>query len=107
MHCLNRYLGRDIARLKRLYNTCSRETRPGKKRFAFYDYIYEVYAMHAQWRADLATCEIKRQIAHLFKAPLNADVHVLKLIIDALHRGSQDTEPLGPGAQVRLASTQA
>ena len=69
--------------LKRLYNTCSRETRPGKRRFGFYEYLYEVYAVHGQWRADLGMREIRRQIVHVTKAPLKADVHGLKLIIDA------------------------
>lgn len=75
----NHLIGREIARLKRLYNTCLLETRPGKKRFAFYDYLYEVYKTYDQWRADLGADEIKRQIG----TPLNSDQHLPKLIIDA------------------------
>ena len=72
-----------IARLKRLYETCSRESRPGKKRFAFYEYLYEVCVLHAQCRAGVGAGEIKRWIVGASKMPLKADVHVLKLLIDA------------------------
>jgi hypothetical protein len=60
---IRRQLGRDIGWLKRLYGNCSRQHQPGKKRFAFYEYLYQVYAMHAHWRTEAQ--------------------HLLKLIVDA------------------------
>ena len=83
MHSSNHKISRDIARLKRLYQMSLRETRPGKRRFAFYDYLYEVYAVHGQWRAGLKTPEIKEKIAAVSRAPLSSDQDPLKLIVDA------------------------
>jgi hypothetical protein len=53
--CSNHQFARDIGRLKRVYQMSLRETRSGKKRFAFYEYLYQVYAVHGHWRADIGT----------------------------------------------------
>jgi hypothetical protein len=74
---------RDITRLKRLYNTCVQENRPGKRRFAFYDYLYQVYAVYCKWRADFSTAEIKANLANELDARSETDVRALKLMIDA------------------------
>jgi hypothetical protein len=76
-------LSREFARLKRLYTECSRENRPGKRRFAFYEYLYEVYALHSSWRAAIGTSSFRAQIADLASRPMKPDQHLLKLIIDA------------------------
>jgi hypothetical protein len=68
--------------LKRLYAKCSRENHPGKKRFAFYEYLYQVYAMHAQWRTEARSSEVRKQISE-FCARSKLDQHMLKLMIDA------------------------
>jgi hypothetical protein len=66
-----------------LYARCSRENHPGKKRFAFYEYLYEVYAMHAHWRAQARVRKIKRHIADLVQVGSKPNQQVLKLMIDA------------------------
>jgi hypothetical protein len=76
-------LGREFARLKRLYTECSRENRPGKRRFAFYEYLYEVYALHSSWRAAIGTNHFRGQIADLASRPMKPDQHLLKLIVDS------------------------
>jgi hypothetical protein len=76
-------LSREFARLKRLYTECSRENRPGKKRFAFYEYLYEVYSFHSRWRAAIGPRNLRAQIFGLFSPPPKPDQYLLKLIIDA------------------------
>lgn len=83
MPCSDHQFARDIARLKRLYEKSLRETRPGRQRFAFYKFLYEVYAVHAHWRANLGMREIIRQIVDVTKTPLDLHQHLLKLIVDA------------------------
>jgi hypothetical protein len=80
---IRRQLGRDVDWLKRLYGNCSRQHQPGKKRFAFYEYLYQVYAMHAHWRARARVREIKGHIADLAQVRSRPNQHMLKLIIDA------------------------
>ena len=91
MLSIRRQLGRDIESLKRLYARCSRENHPGKKRFAFYEYLYEVYAMHAHWRAQARVREIKRHIADLVQVGSKPNQQVLKLMIDASCTADQKT----------------
>jgi hypothetical protein len=79
---IHRQLGRDFDSLKRLYAKCSRESHPGKKRFAFYEYLYQVYATHAQWRTAARSREVRKQISE-FCVRSKLDQHMLKLIIDA------------------------
>ena len=74
---------RDITRLKRFYNICVQENRPGKKRFAFYDYLYQVYAVYCKWRADFSTAEIKANLANELDVRSETGVRALKRIIDA------------------------
>jgi hypothetical protein len=76
-------MGRDIDVLKRLYAKCSLESHPGKKRFAFYEYLYQVYAMHAHWRAQARVRGVKRHIADLVQVGSKPNQQVLKLMIDA------------------------
>ena len=83
MLSIRRQLGRHIHSLKRLYAKCSLENHPGKKRFAFYEYLYQVYAMHAHWRAQARVREIKRHIADLVQVRLRPTQHMVKLLIDA------------------------
>jgi hypothetical protein len=80
----NHVISGEIARLKRLYTRCSREKRPGKRRFAFYEYLYQLYAAHERWRADMRVSELKRHIAATTDSgSANSDVHLIKLMIDA------------------------
>jgi hypothetical protein len=80
---IRRQVGRHIHSLKRLYAKCSQENDPGKKRFAFYEYLYEVYAIHAHWRAQARVREIRRHIADLVQVRLRPTQHMVKLLIDA------------------------
>jgi hypothetical protein len=74
---------REISRLKRLCDNCVHENRPGKRRFAFYDYLFEVYATYVRWREKLSSAEIKRHLFDELDTPLKADMRTFKLMIDA------------------------
>ena len=76
-------LSREFARLKQLYTECSRENRPGKRRFASYEYLYEVYALYNRWRAAIGRRIFRAQVADLASRPMKPDQQLLKLIIDA------------------------
>ena len=84
-------LSREFARLKQLYTECSRENRPGKRRFAFYEYLYEVYALHSRWRAAIGRRIFRAQVADLASRPMKPDQRVLKLIIDTSCTADQKT----------------
>jgi hypothetical protein len=74
---------REISRLKRLYDNCVQEHRPSKKRFAFYDYLFEVYATYVRWRGKFSSVEIKRHLLEELDTPSKADGRTFKLMIDA------------------------
>jgi hypothetical protein len=53
-----------------------------KRRFAFYGYLYGVYQLHAQFRQQLGSGELKRQIVSRDGGAVNTPRHLFKIIID-------------------------
>jgi hypothetical protein len=87
-------LGYSDRRLKRKVRACKEafrrafgEVRPGKRRFAHYDYLQCVYSLYADLKGNGAAKKVSARIGRLFDRPVERNTHLVRTIINATSTG--------------------
>jgi hypothetical protein len=87
-------LGYSDRRLKRKVRACKGafrralgEVRPGKRRFAHYDYLQCVYSLYADLKENGAGKKASARIGRLFDRPIERNTHLVRKIINATSTG--------------------
>jgi hypothetical protein len=87
-------LGYSDRRLKRKLRACKGafrralgEVRPGKRRFAHYDYLQCVYSLYADLKENGAGKKTSARIGRLFDRPIERNTHLVRTIINATSTG--------------------
>lgn len=62
LHCSIDEIKRDVAHLKRTFQVGLRQKRRAKKRYAIYDYLYEVYDLSRRWYNKFRTSQVKDRL---------------------------------------------
>jgi hypothetical protein len=79
----DRRLHRRIRELKRLFDRCEQERRPGKRRFAHRKYLWSVYEFFAEIGAGLLGTQVAKRAAKLYGVPAHENAGLIRTIIDA------------------------
>jgi hypothetical protein len=87
-------LGYSDRRLKRKVRACKGafrralgEVRPGKRRFAHYDYLQCVYSLHADLKENGVGKKASTRIGMLLDRPIKRNTHLVRTIINATSTG--------------------
>jgi hypothetical protein len=79
----DRRLKRKIRGLRRVFEECDQERRPGKRRFAHRDYLEAVYALFAELGAGVLGTEMAKRLAEIYHVPARENAGLIRAIIDA------------------------
>jgi hypothetical protein len=78
-----RRLQRKIRGLRRTFEECDRERRPGKRRFAQRDYLEAVYVLFAKIGAGVLGTEVAKKLAEIYDIATRENAGLIRAIIDA------------------------
>jgi hypothetical protein len=79
----DRRIKRKIRGLRRIFEECDRERRPGQRRFAHRDYLEAVYALFAEIGAGVLGTEVAKRLAEIYHIPRRENAGLIRAIIDA------------------------
>src|SRR6266478_5238275 len=84
----DRRLKRKLRACKGVFRRALREVRPGKRRFAHYDYLQRVYSLYSELREEgVRKKEASARIGKLFDRPIERNTHLVRTIINATSTG--------------------
>ena len=74
---------RKIRGLRRVFEECDRERRPGQRRFAHRDYLEAVYAFFSEIGAGVLGTEVAKRLTEIYHVPGQENAGLIRAIIDA------------------------
>lgn len=72
-----------IAKLKELFQECRHEDRSGRRRFAIYRYLGEIYSVYCDLRSERIARLTARRIAKCRKLLCRKNAHPIRILIEA------------------------
>jgi len=79
----DRRIKRKIRGLRRVFEECDRERRPGQRRFAHRDYLEAVYAFFSEIGAGVLGTEVAKRLTEIYHVPGQENAGLIRAIIDA------------------------
>src|SRR5205823_2429444 len=83
----DRRLMRKLKSCRRSFRAVLREVRPGKRRFAHYQYLQRVYSLYSQLQREGLGKETSTRIGRLCDLPNDRKTHLVRTIINATSTG--------------------
>ncbi len=83
----DRRLKRKVRACKGAFRRALREVRPGKRRFAHYDYLQRVYSLYSELRENGLGKKASARIGKLFDRPIERNTHLVRAIINVTSAG--------------------
>jgi hypothetical protein len=83
----DRRLKRRLRACKGAFRRALGEVRPGKRRFAHYDYLQHVYSLYSDLRENGLGKRASTWIGRLFDRPIERNTHLVRTIINASSTG--------------------